>query len=84
MKSTDSKPEAWLRSPRTTRGREISRDSAAVLDIAPIASWKRKMRAKSRDLVSFSVTAVLDELSSRSPWPESPRRRRALVHQAQK
>jgi hypothetical protein len=70
MKSTDSKPEAYLRSPWTTRSREISSDSAAVQDIAPIASWKCKMRGKPRDHVSFSVSTAVDNLGSRSPRPE--------------
>jgi hypothetical protein len=62
MKSTDSKPESYLQSPWTTRGCQISRDSAAVPDIAPIASWKCKMRATSRDRVSFSMSTAVDNL----------------------
>jgi hypothetical protein len=33
-----------------------------VPDIAPIASWKCKMPAESRDSVSFSVSTAADNL----------------------
>jgi hypothetical protein len=69
MKSTDSKhAEARFRTFRP-------HISAAVPDIAPIASWKCKMPAKSRDSVSFTVTAAVDNPDSRCSRPESPRRR---------
>jgi len=74
-KSTDSKPEAELRSPWTTRSSEISREFGRAAGNGPIASYRCKMHAESRDRGWFIVTAVLDNLGRRSPRPESPRRR---------
>jgi hypothetical protein len=57
-----------------------------VPDIAPIASWKRKMRAKSRDRMSFSESTAFDNSRPESPRSRvrKPRGRRALGQQSQK